>query len=462
MIRFLLISFLGLSALSPRFFNLFKTIDTWRTELSYNNHLLPNDTIKTCLDCHGAVLEHEEVHAPAKKDCERCHEANGNQHPMDNVQGFALAAKVPDLCYSCHDPKNEEDHVHPPIEEGKCLLCHSPHGTPNLYVLRENPVSNLCYECHELDLPEENMTHQAITDGNCQGCHNPHQADNEKFLNTTRTSSLCRSCHRTQRSELRLEHVHPPFKEDCFKCHQPHSSKESHLLDYKPKELCITCHEEFVTTMHQMPLVHGAVNEGETCLNCHTPHASAEKKILRSKEKDLCLNCHNETITTSTGSVSDIEQLLKEGNTIHGAIENEGCTICHNPHASEKHTLLKESFPIEDYASAEADNFALCFNCHDKELIENPVTITATNFRNGDQNLHFTHINGNKGRSCKICHNVHGSVNKHLINQEVPFGNWEMPINYTLLENGGSCSTGCHAEKKYEREILLDSIVIEK
>lgn len=461
MTRLLLISILGISAFTVGYLNSFKPSNISYSELSYN-HSTPNDTIKTCMDCHADLISEEEVHSPAKKKCERCHETNGNEHPLDNIVAFTLADTIPNLCYSCHDPKNEEDHVHDPIQKGECLLCHSPHSSPNLYLVTADPISKLCDQCHTLDIPEANMTHQAITDGDCQGCHNPHQADNEKFLNSTNTSGLCRSCHRNQRKELKLEHVHSPFKEDCFKCHQPHSSKENHLLDYKPKELCISCHEEFVSAIHEMPLIHQAVNEADACLNCHTPHASVEKELIRSKEKDLCLNCHDATIETATNIIANIGQFLEEGNTIHGAIEEEGCSICHNPHASEEHTLLVGSFPIGKYAPAKTNNFALCFKCHDKELLENPVTKTATNFRNGEQNLHYAHINGNKGRNCNLCHNVHGSENKHLINTEVQFGNWEMPVNYTQLENGGTCLTGCHSEKKYVRDILSDTISIEK
>ena len=46
---------------------------------------------------------------------------------------------------------------------------------------------------------------------------------------------------------------------------------------------------------------------------------------------------------------------------------------------------------------------------------------------------------------------MHGSQNEHLVAGKVKFGNWEMPLNYNANENGGSCQTGCHSEKKYDR-----------
>ena len=122
---------------------------------------------------------------------------------------------------------------------------------------------------------------------------------------------------------------------------------------------------------------------------------------------------------------------------------------------------MSATFPIGSYASAETDNFALCFKCHDETLFASPID-TLTNFRNDNNNLHYAHIKENKGRNCNLCHNMHGSPNQHMIDDKVMFGNWEMPINYKAFENGGSCAPGCHEEKKYIRFVLPDSLNIGK
>ena len=403
-------------------------------------------------------MAEEEAHNPAKKDCSRCHVTNGQEHPLENVAGFSLSNEIPNLCYECHLPKNDETFVHEPTGEGKCMLCHSPHSSPNLYLVKANPVSTLCLECHDLHIPEGNLIHQAVVDGNCQACHNPHQAENDKFLASSSQSRLCRSCHKEIRAELREPNVHPPFKSECLSCHKPHSSKESHLLDIKPKDLCLSCHEEIHESLQNTAKIHGAIDEGESCLNCHSPHSSSHEKILLSEDKILCLTCHNKTIVTSTGTKRDIAQLLKKGNTIHGAIEKEGCVFCHKGHTSNEHALLTFSFPAGSYAPADANNFALCFQCHDQKLIaEEPGNMT-TNFRNDQVNLHAVHIKGQKGRNCNLCHNVHGASNDHLIDDRVSFGNWDMPVNYTQEEHGGSCAPGCHEKKTYERIDTLDFI----
>jgi hypothetical protein len=82
-------------------------------------------------------------------------------------------------------------------------------------------------------------------------------------------------------------------------------------------------------------------------------------------------------------------------------------------------------------------------------LLNAEKTVTATNFRNSEKNLHFVHIKKGKTRSCVMCHNVHASTNEHLIEENVAFGEWNLPIRYIAKKNGGSCFPGCHAKKEY-------------
>ncbi len=102
----------------------------------------------------------------------------------------------------------------------------------------------------------------------------------------------------------------------------------------------------------------------------------------------------------------------------------------------------------------DTDNYAICFQCHNKDLALDENTTTLTDFRDGDVNMHFLHVNKDKkGRSCKACHQVHASSQAKHIRESVPFGkiSWELPVTFTKLENGGSCVVGCHSPKEYNR-----------
>jgi hypothetical protein len=99
-------------------------------------------------------------------------------------------------------------------------------------------------------------------------------------------------------------------------------------------------------------------------------------------------------------------------------------------------------------------NFALCFGCHAKETVLVPRTRELTNFRDGEINLHYVHVNRqDKGRTCKTCHEIHGSnLPKHMAT-EVPFEGsaWPMPIRFEQTATGGRCAPGCHKPASYDR-----------
>jgi hypothetical protein len=71
--------------------------------------------------------------------------------------------------------------------------------------------------------------------------------------------------------------------------------------------------------------------------------------------------------------------------------------------------LLSKPYPETFYAEFNPENFAMCFTCHDKKLVEAKEAEGLTGFRNGKQNLHFAHVNKEKGRTCRACHEKHAS-----------------------------------------------------
>lgn len=245
----------------------------------------------------------------------------------------------------------------------------------------------------------------------------------------------CIECHSDK-----VEHVvkHEAIENGCDICHEstgedhPQEGRKGFKLVEQTPDLCYYCHEEAETPAHgHQPMVKGE------CLACHEVHGSSNPAILRLPDKEMCLSCH---------------PIILGMEIIHSAIDNGGCVICHQPHGAEFKGLLTDRYPEEEYANARTENFALCFMCHDADLMDAEKTEWATSFRNGDRNLHHLHINGVKGRNCKLCHNLHVSKQKFLIEESIPFGSWEMQMNFEVHEEGGSCLPGCHGKESYVRQ----------
>ena len=262
----------------------------------------------------------------------------------------------------------------------------------------------------------------------------------------------CLDCH----SDL-IESAfqHKPASASCSECHQVNitdhtvNGARGLMLNAEVPQLCYSCHGDLKQIIDTSKNVHQAVLAEGQCTICHSPHSSDEKKLLVTGQKKLCLSCHNKDISEDGKKVVNIKKLISVSKVIHPPVENSGCVVCHQPHASSNNYLLISAFPKGNYAKATLDNFAFCWECHDSDLLEVSNTTSATNFRDGDRNLHFVHMNAEKGRSCVMCHNVHATMNEHLIETKVKFGEWELPVKFTPSEKGGSCFPGCHAEKSY-------------
>jgi hypothetical protein len=47
-----------------------------------------------------------------------------------------------------------------------------------------------------------------------------------------------------------------------------------------------------------------------------------------------------------------------------------------------------------------------------------------------------------RGRTCRACHETHAGPQPLHVRQSVPYGNWQMPVNFKRTETGGSCAPG--------------------
>jgi predicted CXXCH cytochrome family protein len=384
--------------------------------------------------CHATLLKAKNVH-PATESCDSCHESISQPHPQKGVKTFKTIQDLTEVCAVCHESVSTKKVVHPPVKEGSCTMCHDPHASNEPKLLTQ-PLQEICLTCHG-DHTDFKVVHGPAAAGDCVNCHNPHQSDNDALL-VQAQPELCLNCHGDMQATLKMKVIHPAIEAGCTACHNPHGSGFPHLLASTGAGICNDCHGDIVENIQKAKTVHPPVQEG-ACAKCHSPHASDHAKLLPLETKDLCMTCHNNILT-------------KEKPVIHPAITDGDCTACHSPHSSNQPKLLVAEYPSQRYAPYNDQEYELCFTCHDREMVQYPDTSFATNFRDGEKNLHYVHVHMQKGRTCGFCHDMHASKNPKLIIDSVPFGKWNLPLKFVKTENGGSCSPGCHQPQKYERK----------
>jgi predicted CXXCH cytochrome family protein len=240
---------------------------------------------------------------------------------------------------------------------------------------------------------------------------------------------------------------------ECRVCHDPHATDNPALLPSDPVALCTGCHTDIAFKMETASTPHAALTSERECLNCHTPHAGNTAHLLKNDEMTLCFECHNKEIKLKDGGkLMNIKALIQDGTSLHGPVAEHSCVVCHEIHGGGHQRLLKQEYPAEIYPMSESA-YSLCFSCHDRQMALLPNTVAVTRFRNGDRNLHQVHVDREKSRSCRICHDTHAASRERHIRDDIAFGpaGWRLPIQYQALPDGGQCGAGCHAPFRYSR-----------
>ncbi len=325
----------------------------------------------------------------AAEGCTDCHSATSEAHPVKGEKTFELLNDVPDLCYACHDEYGKGKTVHSPAGDGECMECHNPHSTDEAALLKA-PMGEVCGECHET--AEGKFVHGPVADGDCTACHNPHETDTDSLL--LKTGS----------------------------------------------ELCTECHTSVAEEIEAAAVAHGALDAGEGCIECHSPHASDWSALTKDSVRAVCLECHDTDVPT-------------DAKVLHGKENSGDCSDCHAPHGGDLEVLLVGTFPAAQYVPWTNDAYPLCFSCHDRTLVTDVETTSATGFRDERRNLHAAHVfDEEKGRSCRFCHAWHGSDQPRLLQEKVPFGKWSFSLKFVKTETGGGCAPACHKPQYYDRE----------
>ncbi len=432
----------------------------------------------TCLtsECHQGVVSQPVVHGPLVQNaCQRCHKFKDvAKHTFTLVDGGK-----PSMCLQCHEmplPKAPEKagkgkegagkgkgkgfhgSVHKPFND-TCLSCHDPHGGKSRNLLKFESANASCAKCHPDVGTKGKKVHGPVAVKACVVCHSPHFSSQPDLL-LKKPTELCLSCHEDKKVEMeKAVSVHQAVKDGCTTCHTAHESDDPNLLKGKGIADCMACHKDFLAEMEKKKVFHGALTENHRCANCHSPHFSMERFLLKKKSKDLCLECHAKEITVPPKGKGGRERVIpsildqiRGKKYLHGPVKVGNCAACHNGHGSDYVNLLRFPFPGTFYARWKKGAYLACFECHDSRLVTEKHTTSATGFRNGDTNLHYLHTMRKKGRTCRACHAEHASSQPKLVREKVPFGSWAFDNVFKKTPTGGSCATGCHRPKAYDRK----------
>lgn len=167
--------------------------------------------------------------------------------------------------------------------------------------------SKQCAQCHS-DITDHfgGATHSKIAladpklgDTGCEACHGPgslHVSSGGApgtIVNPGKSPEACFQCHLDKRGQFSLPHTHPLLEGhiscvDCHDVHQGDAVRGGGAALAAQTQTCLRCH-----TQQAGPYVyeHGAIRE-EGCTACHDPHGTVNDKMLVARDANLCLRCH--------------------------------------------------------------------------------------------------------------------------------------------------------------------------
>ncbi len=225
--------------------------------------------------------------------------------------------------------------------------------------------------------------------------------------------------------------------------------------------VCTSCHTGIKRQLARGKVRHGAVLKDKKCVNCHNPHATNIERLLIALPFDLCMQCHSKDgLVANDGKVlTNFKKWLDSNRDWHDPVKAKDCSACHRTHAADRFRLLVSEYPSAFYAPYDRKTYALCYACHNERVVTEPETTTLTAFRDGSKNLHYVHVNKERGRSCRACHEVHASKQDHHVRDGVPYGQkgWVLKIGYKKLSTGGQCTKTCHDSRTYNNKTLTSA-----
>jgi DmsE family decaheme c-type cytochrome len=191
-----------------------------------------------CLTCHASGPQQmhaiNSLHSKSDVSCISCHSPHHAQ-----TQEFLLVKAQPELCYSCHLQQRPQFSMpfHHRVNEGliQCTDCHNPHGTVAPKQVRTSAAQDaVCFTCHADKRGPFVFEHEPVKVEGCESCHTPHGSPNVHLLKVSNVNLLCLSCHTTSFANAPGApsfHNQAAQYQACTLCHtQIHGSNVDHTF----------------------------------------------------------------------------------------------------------------------------------------------------------------------------------------------------------------------------------------
>lgn len=427
-------------------------------------------------------------------------------HPVSFVPAAAPGLKTPPpedavkldrrgqvQCTSCHDP-----HLDLEGEDGGdflvkttrgsalCLTCHAPR------FWLSNPSAHQA-STKAFDRRRGATTPWAtVTENGCSSCHRSHGAATTSRLLVDGGPDVCRKCHAGQvaaldvDADLRKAWAHPVVQGDPSR-HDAAEALPEESAGQPRHAQCVDCHDPHAAfgRRETAPRAGGALSgvwgidrsgarvdpvkyEYEVCFKCHGDSANqpqrngpAPPETVRREVIDANLRRRFDLGAASfhpiegSGRNADVPSLvppLDERSVIY-------CSDCHasdaspaaggagprGPHGSIYPHILARSFTTADGTPESEVAYALCYGCHDREVLLSD--------RSGFIE-HARHVRDER-TPCSGCHDWHGvstlqgnqTNNAHLIDFDVSIVERDRRGRREYASVGwrtGRCSLRCH------------------
>ncbi len=370
---------------------------------------------------------------------------------------FALAASVlltgAMVVFYCYLPAMGADDNNPhgnyTDNTNACASCHVTHNGQAPGLLNRPSQTESCYLCHDAGGQSQYdvagqfgvngdfaNSHHQIPEGTqqCTDCHNPHDGGRDEQGQPVHWPRLLQS--------KAAPDVHGG-NEFCFSCHKDPQGA-TRRVDPSTYPAVGVGHNNPDFAINGVTPFKPASGTGISCMACHAQHGSSLDKLLQvnptnespnvtDENKSLCFKCHNQAgpngryagkaVYDNTALNPHALQVSSNTNVNYPGVTGQAgqCASCHDPHGSVNGTAQVAMKTLrgvynDGKTSYLADDFALCFGCHNNTS-ENSSYDIQTPYSDIQGGHYIKTAGGNlevgSKMACESCHTLHGSANNN-------------------------------------------------